>query len=105
MLYGRPTPASASIEFRGYAYDAASDALGRHVDSSTTSETPQIWKVPLRDELVPAVTVTAPRAGYIVDGGFAPLVAALLDAHGIRYAQSPRREPRLAASRPSARRR
>ena len=32
---------------------------------------PQIWKVPLFDELEPALRVAAPRAGYVVDGGFA----------------------------------
>jgi len=46
---------------------------------------PQVWTVPLHDEIVPKLSVHVPRAGYIVDGGFAPLVARVLDAHGIKY--------------------
>jgi hypothetical protein len=39
--------------------------------------------------------VTAPSGGFIVDGGFAPMVARLLDHHGIRYVALPG-EPTLA---------
>src|SRR5690606_502770 len=47
--------------------------------------TPQLWKVPLRDVVLPHTVVDAPRGGYIVPAGFAGIVAAKLDQHGIRH--------------------
>src|SRR5690606_8837883 len=47
--------------------------------------TPQIWKVPLRDVIVPRTVVEAPRAGYLVPAGYADIVAPRLDVHGIDY--------------------
>jgi hypothetical protein len=44
-----------------------------------------VWRVPLRDELVPSNTVVAPRGGYLVEVGFADPVAARLDHHQLRY--------------------
>ena len=46
---------------------------------------PEIWKVPLHDELVPKISITAPRGGYVIDGGFAHVVAEILDRHGLAY--------------------
>jgi hypothetical protein len=42
-----------------------------------------VWRVPLLDEVAPAVTVDAPRGGYVVPAGHAGLVAAKLALHGI----------------------
>jgi hypothetical protein len=44
-----------------------------------------VWKVPLREQIEPDVTETAPRAGYLVTAGFADAVARRLDSHRIRY--------------------
>ena len=54
--------------------------------------TPQIWRVPLLDEVAPAVTVEAPRGGYVVPAAHAALVAEKLALHGIesRRAAAPR---------------
>ena len=78
-------PHTTEIAFRGYAYtQTRSDISGR--DWIVYDEhKPEIWRVPLHDELVPKVTIHAPRAGYIVDGGFAQMIAALLARHGLRY--------------------
>ena len=80
-------PHTTPIEFRGYAYSKThSDISGR--DWIVYDEhRPEIWRVPLYDQLVPMVTVHAPRGGYVVDGGFAAMVAAVLDRHGLRYAR------------------
>ncbi len=51
--------------------------------------TPQIWRVPLFDQLLPALYIDVPRGGYIVDGGFAKQVAAVLDLHGLVYVPLP----------------
>jgi Zinc carboxypeptidase len=78
-------PHKTEIEFRGYAYARTHSEISGADWITYDEHTPQIWRVPLFDELVPKVTVHVPRAGYLVDGGFAPLVAAVLDRHGLRY--------------------
>ena len=77
--------AKREIEFRGYAYETRPSEISGAPWIVYDETTPQVWKVPLYDQLEPAVTIDVPRAGYIVDGGFAKLVAAVLDRHGIRY--------------------
>src|SRR3546814_7566616 len=52
-----------------------------HYDEST----PQVWKVPLRDTIVPGTVVTAPKAGYLVPSEYAKIVASWLDTHGVAY--------------------
>ncbi len=73
------------IDFRGYAFEKRTSDLTGGTWLVYDETKPQIWKVPLYDELLPQITVTAPRAGYVVDGGFASVVAPVLDRHGIRY--------------------
>jgi hypothetical protein len=78
-------PHKTEIAFRGYAYTKTRSEISGGDWLVYDEKTPQIWRVPLYDELVPKITVKAPRAGYFVDGGFASQVAAVLDAHGLRY--------------------
>jgi hypothetical protein len=73
------------IDFRGYAYTRkmsdVSGILMTHYDETK----PQIWNVPLRDDIVPSLTITAPAAGYIVPAAHAGMVAHKLALHGISY--------------------
>lgn len=73
------------IDFRGYAFEKRTSDLTGGAWLVYDEAKPQIWKVPVYDELIPKITVTAPRAGYIIDGGFASVVAPILDRHGIVY--------------------
>ncbi len=74
-----------TIDFLGYAYTRTpsdiSGALMTHYDESV----PQLWQVPMRDEIVPRTLATAPRGGYLVPAAQAQDVARWLDAHGIAY--------------------
>ncbi|MEO8704636.1 MAG: M14 family zinc carboxypeptidase [Kofleriaceae bacterium] len=78
-------PGKHEIEFRGYAFEKRPSELSGGAWLVYDEKTPQIWKVPLFDELVPAITVDVPRGGYVIDGGFAQQVGALLDLHGIAH--------------------
>jgi hypothetical protein len=73
------------IDFQGYAYTRTpsdvSGALMTHYDESK----PQVWHVPLRDEVVPDLVATAPGAGYIVPAAQADWVAKKLAQHGVVY--------------------
>jgi hypothetical protein len=74
-----------TIDFRGYAYTRTpsdiSGALMTHYDESR----PQVWKIPLRDEVLPSLSVPAPRAGYLVPPAFAALVEPKLTLHGVAF--------------------
>lgn len=74
-----------TIDYRGYEYTRTpsdiSGALMTHYDETK----PQIWKLPLRDEVLPSVTVVAPKGGYIVPPAHAGWVAAKLKTHGVEF--------------------
>jgi hypothetical protein len=81
------------IDFRGVAYtrtpsDVSGASMTRYDDTK-----PQIWKLPLRDEIMPSVSVSAPKAGYIVSAAYAAMVAAKLEQHGIGFVQLDRALP------------
>jgi len=78
-------PHKSELAFRGYAYEKRTSEISGGTWLVYDERTPQVWSVPLYDELVPAVTVHAPARGYIIDGGFAHVVAPILDRHGLRY--------------------
>ncbi len=78
-------PGNHEIPFRGYAYDKRLSDLTGGTWLVYDEKTPEIWNVPLYDELLPGATIAVPSGGYIVDGGFAATVRTVLDAHGIDY--------------------
>jgi hypothetical protein len=84
---------SREIEFRGYRYTRTQSEVSGALWTQYDESRPEIWKVPLRDHLVPVMEVTAPQGGYIVEPGFAAAVAARLDAHGLRYERVARDRP------------
>lgn len=81
----RTTFNAKTIQFPGYeytrGYSEVSGGLMTHYDESK----PQMWTVPLRDEVVPDLKVAAPQGGYVVPAAFAAQVAARLKVHGISY--------------------
>lgn len=91
-LAGRPvaldyvtTDRKRVIDFRGYAYTRTPSEISGALMTRYDIATPQIWKVSLRDEIVPGRSVDAPLAGYLVPPAFAAQVRTALDVHGIAY--------------------
>jgi len=80
-------PHTTQLQFRGYAYEKKASEISGGTWIVYDETKPQIWDIPLKDEVVPVVTVNVPREGYIIDGGFAAVVAPILDRHGIAYAK------------------
>ena len=85
VLDWKATDEEHIVDFRGYAYTQTPSPVTGGMLVRYDETKPQIWRVPLRDHLVPAITATLPQAGYVVQPAFADQVAALLDLHGIRY--------------------
>lgn len=72
------------INFLGYQYlrtpsDISGQLMTRYDDTK-----PQIWKLPIRDEIIIGNSEIMPAA-YIVPPAYAALVSAKLQQHGIRY--------------------
>jgi hypothetical protein len=81
----RATDKVRTIDFLGYAYTRTPSEVSGAPMTRYDESTPQVWKVPLRDEVVPDTVVTAPEGGYLVPVEWAPLVQPWLDVHGIAY--------------------
>jgi Zinc carboxypeptidase len=79
------TEASRTIEFRGYEYTREPSAISGALLTRYDPKRPQIWRVPLRDQIRPGITVVAPRGGYIVPAAHAELVGEKLTVHGIEF--------------------
>lgn len=73
------------IDFRGYAYTRTPSEVSGILMTRYDETKPQIWTVPLRDDIVPDMSATAPKAGYIVPAAFAAMVAAKLALHDIAF--------------------
>ena len=91
-LAGKPVPldytvtdARRFIEFLGYAYTRTPSDISGGTMTEYDERTPQLWMLPLRDTVVPGLTVEAPKAGYLVPSEYAAQVGAQLRIHGIDY--------------------
>ncbi|MYM85350.1 peptidase M14 [Duganella sp. FT50W] len=81
----RTTFNTKTIEFPGYAYTREHSDISGGLWTRYDETKPQIWTVPLRDEIVPDLRVAAPLGGYIVPLAHAAWVGAKLKQHGIAY--------------------
>lgn len=77
--------ASHPVDFRGYAYTRTLSDISGALMTRYDETTPQIWHVPLRDDVRPSVVVDAPRAGYLVPAAHAVRVGEKLREHGIVF--------------------
>ena len=74
-----------SIDFQGYAYTRTPSEISGTLMTRYDEATPQVWKIPLRDEIVPNTVITAPKGGYLVPAEHAAPVSRQLLVHGIDY--------------------
>ena len=85
-----------TIDFRGYAYTRTPSEISGALMTRYDETTPQIWKLPLRDDVQPGVSVMAPRGGYIVPVAAAAWMAKKLELHGIAFTRLDAALPRAA---------
>lgn len=85
-LSHKSTDHHRDIYFPGYAYKRQpSQISGDPAALSYDNKTPEIWKIPFYDEVVPDRIIEAPRGGYLVPAGQAPMVADKLKLHNIQF--------------------
>jgi hypothetical protein len=78
-----------TVDFRGYAFTREASTLSGGTWIRYDERTPRIWKVDLYERLVPALTATAPRAGYIVPAALVGLVLPKQELHGLNSERNP----------------
>ena len=83
-----------SIDFRGYAYTRTPSDVSGALMTRYDDTKPQVWTVPMRDEMVPSLSVIAPKGGYFVAPAYAASVGVKLQQHGIAFEQIERAMPR-----------
>lgn len=81
----RTTDKTQMVDFQGYAYTRTPSDVSGILMTRYDETKPQVWRVPLREEVVPDLQVTAPGAGYIVPAAYAALVGEKLRQHGIAF--------------------
>ena len=98
------TDRERTIDFRGYAWTRTPSDVSGALMTRYDETTPQLWRVPLRDELVPSRTAQAPRGGYVVPAAHADWVADHLELHGVRFTRlaEPMHQAELETFRASA---
>ena len=74
-----------TIDFLGYAYTRTPSEISGATMTRYDETQPETWKVPLCDDIHPALVVEAPEAGYLVPAAHAEWVAERLDRHDIDY--------------------
>jgi hypothetical protein len=73
------------VDFQGYAYTRTQSDVSGMTMTHYDETRPQVWHVPLREEVVPDLEVAAPAVGYIVPAAFAGMVGNKLKQHGIAF--------------------
>ncbi|MFL6634935.1 MAG: M14 family metallopeptidase [Massilia sp.] len=85
VLTYRTTDKTTMVDFQGYAYTRTMSDVSGMLMTHYDETTPQVWHVPLRDEVVADLQVQAPGAGYVVPAAWAQMVATKLTQHGIVF--------------------
>jgi len=81
----KATGTTRTVDFQGYEYTRTLSDVSGMLMTRYDETRPQVWHVPLRQEVVPNLEVAAPRAGYIVPAAYAAMVARKLAQHGIVF--------------------
>jgi hypothetical protein len=81
----KATAKARTIAFQGYEYTRTPSEISGALMTRYDEARPQVWNIPLRDEIVPNHVVDAPRAGYLIPPAHAGWVATKLEQHGIEF--------------------
>ncbi|MET0856073.1 MAG: peptidase M14, partial [Telluria sp.] len=84
-LTWKTTDKSRMVDFKGYAYTRTPSDVSGILMTRYDETRPQLWTVPLRDEVLPDLSIDAPRAGYIVPAAHAKMVAEKLKQHAVTF--------------------
>lgn len=72
------------IDFKGYAYTRTPSTVSGALMTRYDESTPEVWRVPLYNDISPLLEIPAPGAGYLVPSAYAEWMQRKLAEHGIR---------------------
>jgi hypothetical protein len=78
------TEHTRTLDFRGYRYTREPSAISGTLVTRYDDQHPQVWHIPLFDEVRPKVSVIAPKGGYIIPAANTWL-RDKLNLHAIEY--------------------
>ena len=93
----RTTDKTQMVDFNGYAYTRKPSEISGALMTRYDESKPQVWHVPLREEVVADLEVKAPRAGYVVPAAYAAIVGEKLRQHGVAFRKLDKAVERLDA--------
>ncbi len=82
-----------TVELLGYRYTREPSTVSGEPWIRYDATRPEVWHVPLKYEVIPALTLTAPAKGYVVPAAHAAWVGEKLAAHGVEFQQIGSAEP------------
>jgi hypothetical protein len=71
------------IDFKGYGYTREPSAISGALVTRYDPKKPQIWRVPLYDDVKAGIEVVAPAGGYVIPAAQAAWLGEKLKTHGI----------------------
>lgn len=80
-----PSNKVRKIEFRGYEYSRTPSEVSGALMTRYDESKPQLWTVPMRDEVIATLTVAPPGGGYVVPVEHARWLAPKLAQHGLSF--------------------
>jgi hypothetical protein len=89
------TSAVRTVDLRGYEYTREPSTVSGQTWIRYDTSRPVVWRLPLRYEVRPALTVVAPENGYVVPAAHAGWMSERLAVHGIEF-------QRVGAPRPAS---
>jgi hypothetical protein len=81
----KATDAVQVVDFRGYEYTRTPSDVSGALWTRYDETRPQLWKLPVKTDVVPGTVVDAPRGGYLVPPAEAARVGAHLALHGVSF--------------------
>jgi hypothetical protein len=73
------------IDFKGYAYSREPSPISGTLVTKYDPSRPQVWRIPLKDQVQPSITAVAPRGGYIVPAAHSAWMREKLSLHDVRF--------------------
>jgi hypothetical protein len=85
ILSYRNTDRTEIFNFLGYKYVRRDSPVSGQLMTVYDPNQPEVWKMPLRKEVVPRLQMAAPGSGYLVPAAYRPLVEPRLKAHHLQF--------------------
>ena len=81
------------VEFRGYRYQRTHSEISGTLMTRYDPSRPQVWRLPMRDQVRATLAIPAPGRGYVIPPVVAQWLAPKLALHGIRTEPLPAIDP------------